>query len=120
MNWGPLSWLNVGWKTFGWWGLRRGSFDEDFHTYGLEWDEDFMCILPRFLQLFNSDIISPHPSRIYVDTKLHHMLDLKIDKSFFDLGDFPPVVQNATDILALENPWINGTKAAPFDQCAIF
>ena len=59
-------------------------------------------------------------SRIYVDTKLHHMLDLKFDKSFFDLGDFPPVVQNATDILALENPWVNGTKAAPFDQCATF
>jgi len=44
------------------------------------------------------------------------MLDLKIKKSFFDLGAFPPVVQNASDTLILENPWINGTKAAPFDQ----
>ena len=44
------------------------------------------------------------------------MLDLTIKKSFFDLGNFPGVVQNATDTLALENPWINGTKSAPFDQ----
>jgi len=44
------------------------------------------------------------------------MLDLKIKKSFFDLGAFPSVVQNATDTLILENPWIHGTKAAPFDQ----
>ena len=44
------------------------------------------------------------------------MLDLRIKKSFFDLGAFPPVVQNSSDALILENPWINGTKAAPFDQ----
>jgi hypothetical protein len=43
-----LSWLNAGWKTFGWWGLRRGGFDKEFHTYTLEWDQDFMCILHLF------------------------------------------------------------------------
>jgi len=32
------------WKTFGWWSMRRGSYDEDFHTYALEWDEDFMYV----------------------------------------------------------------------------
>lgn len=28
LNWGPLTWLNSGWKTFGWWPLRRGSYDQ--------------------------------------------------------------------------------------------
>jgi hypothetical protein len=37
-----LSWLDAGWKTFGWWWVRRGGYDQDFHTYTLEWDQDFM------------------------------------------------------------------------------
>ena len=42
LNWGPVTWLNAVSKTFGWWFLRRGSWDQDFHTYALEWDEKFM------------------------------------------------------------------------------
>ena len=45
LNWGPLTWLNAVYKTFGWWSLRRGSYDQDFHTYALEWDQDFMYVL---------------------------------------------------------------------------
>ncbi|KAK7452157.1 hypothetical protein VKT23_012263 [Stygiomarasmius scandens] len=96
LNWGPLSWLNAVSKTYGWWHLRRGSYDTDFHTYSLEWTEDFI--------------------RIYVDSRLHHMMDLRIKKSFWDRGDFPAVVQNGSDVIALQDPWTNGTKAAPFDQ----
>ncbi|PPQ99378.1 hypothetical protein CVT24_009208 [Panaeolus cyanescens] len=96
LNWGPLTWLNGVYKTTGWWRLRRGTYDQDFHTYALEWDQDFM--------------------RIYVDTRLHHMLDLRVKRSFFELGDFPGVVQNGTDAVILTNPWSNGTKTAPFDQ----
>ena len=44
LNWGPLSWLNAVYKTFGWWSLRRGSYDQDFHSYALEWDQDFMYV----------------------------------------------------------------------------
>ncbi|KAJ3510675.1 hypothetical protein NLJ89_g4537 [Agrocybe chaxingu] len=96
LNWGPLTWLNGVSKTYGWWTLRRGSYDQDFHTYALEWDKDFM--------------------RIYVDSRLHHMLDLRMNKPFFELGDFPHVVQNGSEAVILNNPWINGTTAAPFDQ----
>jgi len=46
------------------------------------------------------------------------MLELKINVPFFDRGDFPPVVQNGSQAVILENPWVNGTKAAPFDQRA--
>ncbi|KAJ6532926.1 concanavalin A-like lectin/glucanase domain-containing protein [Mycena vulgaris] len=96
LNWGPATFLNAVAKTYGWKTQRRGRYDEEFHTYALEWSEDFM--------------------RMYVDSRLTHMLELKINQPFWNRGDFPPVVQNGTDSIVLANPWINGTKAAPFDQ----
>ncbi|KAG6812811.1 hypothetical protein H0H92_000269 [Tricholoma furcatifolium] len=97
LNWGPLSWLNAVSKTYGAWNLRRGSFDTDFHTYALEWTEDFI--------------------RIYVDTRLHYMMPvLSLKESFWQRGDFPSVVQNGSESIVLNNPWVNGSTAAPFDQ----
>ncbi|KAF8180039.1 hypothetical protein K438DRAFT_1977000 [Mycena galopus ATCC 62051] len=82
LNWGPTKFLNAVAKTYGWWKMRRGRYDAEFHTYALEWDEQFMCT--------------------------------KLSQSFWERGDFPSVVQNGTDSAVLENPWVNGTKAAPF------
>ncbi|KIY43228.1 concanavalin A-like lectin/glucanase [Fistulina hepatica ATCC 64428] len=96
LNWGPLTWLNSVWRTYGWWTERRSNYSDDFHTYTLEWDEEFI--------------------RISVDTRLHHLLVVKIDESFWNLGAYPAVVKNGSDTIALNNPWVNGTKAAPFDQ----
>jgi len=44
------------------------------------------------------------------------MLVLRFDQPFFQRGSFPPVVQNGSEAIALKNPWVNGTNAAPFDQ----
>ena len=55
-------------------------------------------------------------SRIYVDNRLHHMLSLSINQPFWDRGDFPQVINNGSEYIALNNPWVNGTRAAPFDQ----
>lgn len=55
-------------------------------------------------------------SRIYVDTRLHYMLELSFNEPFFTRGNFPSVVQNGTEPIVLQNPWINGTNATPFDQ----
>jgi hypothetical protein len=44
------------------------------------------------------------------------MLDLRIKETFFQRGEFPAVVQNGTEAVILTNPWVNGTKVAPFDQ----
>ncbi|KXN83003.1 Beta-1,3-glucan-binding protein [Leucoagaricus sp. SymC.cos] len=96
LNWGPAPFLNRVWKTYGWWNERRSSYADDFHTYALEWTEDFI--------------------RIYVDTRLHHLLDLRVKQSFWDRGDFPRVVQNGSEAVVLANPWANATKSAPFDQ----
>ena len=118
MNWGPLTWLNAVYKTFGWWSLRRGSYDQDFHSYVLEWDQDFMYVFLyfpcKFRRLFTNFIL--YKRRIYVDTRLHHMLDLTMNIPFFQRGDFPGVVQNGSEAIILGDPWSNGTKAAPFDQ----
>ncbi|KAF8621394.1 hypothetical protein AX15_007847 [Amanita polypyramis BW_CC] len=96
LNWGPASWLNAGWRTFGWWPMKRGSFADTFHTYTVEWDEEFL--------------------RIYVDTRLRHMLQLNFNVPFYNRGNFPSVVQNGTETVILSNPWANSTNAAPFDQ----
>lgn len=96
LNWGPLTWLNAVSKTYGWRVMHRGSYDQDFHTYTLEWDQSFI--------------------RIYVDSRLHHYLDLRMNEDFWKRGDFPAVVQNGSEAIILDNPWVNGTKAAPFDQ----
>jgi len=96
LNWGPFSWLNRVYKTYGFWSERRSSYDQGFHTYSLEWSPDFM--------------------RIYVDTRLHYMFTLKVDQTFWQRGQFPDVVQNGTEYVALQNPWINGTNSAPFDK----
>jgi len=96
LNWGPLSFLNAVYKTFGWWTQRRTDYGEGFHTYALEWTSDFL--------------------RIYVDTRLHFMLELSFNEPFFSRGDFPSVVQNGSTPIVLENPWVNGTNATPFDQ----
>ncbi|KAL4071883.1 concanavalin A-like lectin/glucanase domain-containing protein [Scleroderma citrinum] len=96
LNWGPLPFINSVAKTFGWWTQRRTDYGEAFHTYVLEWTSDFL--------------------RIYVDNRLQFMLQLSFSEPFFARGNYPPVVENGTTPIVLENPWINGTNATPFDQ----
>ena len=60
---------------------------------------------------------NPSPNRrIYVDTRLHTLLDLSFNQPFFQRGDFPEVISNGSGLAPLPNPWINGTYATPFDQ----
>ncbi|KAJ7678775.1 concanavalin A-like lectin/glucanase domain-containing protein [Mycena rosella] len=96
LNWGPATFLDAVAKTHGWRMERRGQYDDAFHMYALEWSEDFI--------------------RMYVDSRLTHMLELKLNEPFWTRGDFPAVVQNGSERVVLQNPWVNGTKAAPFDQ----
>lgn len=42
LNWGPLTWINEVYRTYGTWSNRRAGYDEGFHTYALEWDPEFM------------------------------------------------------------------------------
>ncbi|KAH9958464.1 glycoside hydrolase family 16 protein [Russula dissimulans] len=96
LNWGPLTWLNAVSKTYGWWSVRRSTYADNFHTYALEWTEDFL--------------------RIYVDNRLQHMLDLRFNIPFFQRGKFPTSVANASQEIILPNPWAGRGNSAPFDQ----
>ncbi|KAF8236768.1 concanavalin A-like lectin/glucanase [Tricholoma matsutake] len=96
LNWGPAPNLNGVSKSYSWWTERRRGFNQDFRTYVLEWTQDFL--------------------RIYVDTRLHTLLDMRFNQPFFKRGQFPSVVYNGSSLVALQNPWINGTNATPFDQ----
>ncbi|EPS98173.1 hypothetical protein FOMPIDRAFT_1127020 [Fomitopsis schrenkii] len=100
LNYGPLAALYT--TVFGWWSLKQSTFADDFHTYTLEWTEDFM--------------------RIYVDTRLDAMLTIKIQgkggKSFWSRGNYPQTAQNGSSQVVVEDVWAKngGGPAAPFDQ----
>ncbi|KAL0953508.1 hypothetical protein HGRIS_004734 [Hohenbuehelia grisea] len=96
LNWGPLSTLNRFFKTRGYSFERHKSYDKDFHTFVLEWSQDFLWV--------------------YVDTRIIRTLDLRFDHSFFDRGEFPKTILNGTEEIVLKNPWEGRSNAAPFDQ----
>lgn len=44
------------------------------------------------------------------------MLDLRFNIPFFERGDFPASVSNASQEIILPNPWAKSGNSAPFDQ----
>ncbi|KAJ6477596.1 concanavalin A-like lectin/glucanase domain-containing protein [Mycena sanguinolenta] len=91
--------LNAVSKTYSWWEDRRTPFSNDFHTYTLEWTDSWL--------------------RVSVDTRLHTLLDIPFSKGgFWKRGDFPTTVKDARSgqTIVLQDPWLNGTRATPFDQ----
>lgn len=96
LNWGPTTFLNGVSNSYSWWTERRRSFGSSFRTYALEWTDKWL--------------------RIYVDNRLHTLLDIKFNEPFFERGQFPEVIFDGSNPVALQNPWINGTNATPFDQ----
>ncbi|KAF8347469.1 glycoside hydrolase family 16 protein [Amanita rubescens] len=97
LNYGPLpTILN---QIYGWYSLKRSSFDQGFHVYGFEWDQDFM--------------------RFYTDSRLNAMLNIRISgkgNSFWQRGGFPETAQNGSAKAVVNDPWENRGPSAPFDQ----
>ncbi|KAH9838018.1 concanavalin A-like lectin/glucanase domain-containing protein [Rhodofomes roseus] len=100
LNYGPMAALYT--TLYGWWSKKQSTYADDFHTYTLEWTEDFM--------------------RLYVDTRLDAMLTVKIQgkggKSFWNRGSYPSTAQNGSSQAVVENVWdeAGGGANAPFDQ----
>jgi beta-glucanase (GH16 family) len=42
LHWGPVPEVDAFWKTSGKHNLRRTDYSAEFHTYGLEWNEDYL------------------------------------------------------------------------------
>ena len=83
--------------------LKRNTYAQSFHTYTLEWTENFI--------------------RASVDSRTHAMLltQTKTDKaSYWKKAGFPATATNGSSgaTVAVEDVWINGTRAAPFDKGA--
>ncbi|KIY45933.1 glycoside hydrolase family 16 protein [Fistulina hepatica ATCC 64428] len=84
---------------YGWWSLKQSTYADDFHTYAIEWDPDFM--------------------RFYTDTRLDDILTVvtKTEKqSFWTRGSFPEVTQNGSSEVVVVNPWKNDGYNAPFNK----
>ena len=43
---------------------------------------------------------------------------MRFNEPFFKRGDFPATTLNGSTPVAVQDPWINGTNATPFDQGA--
>ena len=69
-----------------------------------------------FSKSFTSGYSLVIASRVSVDTKLKHSLDLRFNTPFFDRGNFPDEVKNGTGTIPLTNPWTDRGNSAPFDQ----
>ena len=81
LNYGPLASLPT--QLFGFISQKQSSFDQDFHTYALEWTPDWM--------------------RFYVDSRLKAMMNLKITgkggKDFFKRGNYPDTATNGSSVV---------------------
>ncbi|KZV97547.1 concanavalin A-like lectin/glucanase [Exidia glandulosa HHB12029] len=96
IHWGPLTGFDRSYKTTGTWQDRHGIYSEKWHTFVVEWNEEFIWI--------------------YLDTRTVRIFNLKFNKPFWDRGDFPPVFNNGTHDEVLPNPWQGAGNIAPFDQ----
>lgn len=97
LHWGPTSSLDAFWRTMGVWYMKRGSFAEGFHTFGVQW--------------------TPSAIFTYVDTPLAQSLYVPFGNKYGDMysrGQFGSMSINGSIPV---DPWA-GTNApnAPFDQ----
>lgn len=100
LHWGPYSAVNAYWRTMGQTTLKRSDFSKEFHTFGLEWTEDYIVT--------------------YVNNRIHQVMYIPFTKEgFWQRGEF--IKFNATEE---SNPWrpvekggkTRHANAAPFDQ----
>jgi hypothetical protein len=98
LNYGPMDALTR--TLFGWVSQKRTSYADGFHTYTLEWDDQFM--------------------RFYTDSRINDMLTVQYKNSkssFWNRAGFPSTAQNGSSEVVVTNPYADsGDNSAPFDQ----
>lgn len=95
MHWGPDSTEDRWASTTGSRNALHTTYDQDFHTFGLEWTEDYLFT--------------------WIDSRLAQVTYVKFDQSFFNRGGFGATYGNGSRIT---DPWTGaGTShATPFDR----
>ncbi|KAL7423010.1 hypothetical protein Q5752_002308 [Cryptotrichosporon argae] len=98
IHWGPTVDLDREYLTWGYREERRKYYNQEWHTFGLEWNENYMWT--------------------YTDTKVSQSMSLRFNKeSFWKRGDFPDTITNNSVVEKLTNPWVlSENNVAPFDQ----
>ncbi|KAK2740536.1 hypothetical protein FQN57_006039 [Myotisia sp. PD_48] len=96
IHWGPTPMHNAYWKALRGKAQRRTDYTQKFHTFGLEWSENYMFT--------------------YINTPLHQVMywDFRKDRTMWQQGDFDGITFN--DSLVVD-PWSQtGNPNTPFDQ----
>ena len=96
LHWGPTTKLDAYWKSHGMKFLRRTDFTKEFHTFGLQWSEDYLYT--------------------YLDSRLKQVFFMKFDEraTMWQRGGFEGQTENST---VVENPWAKtGKTNTPFDE----
>lgn len=99
LHWGPTHASDAYWKTTNANKIRRGTFADGFHTYGMQWTPDYIYF--------------------YIDSRVHQIEFIGFDrnKPLYDLGNFAK--QTDENNTLLDNPWAGSSSTtgnAPFDQ----
>ncbi|KAK9365294.1 concanavalin A-like lectin/glucanase domain-containing protein [Lipomyces kononenkoae] len=93
LHWGPVTGLDMYWKTTGGFRLTHSTFADGFHTFGLEWNQHYIMT--------------------YLDGRLRQVIYHKFGTPFWQYGNFPSTYQNGS---TLSDPWPSTDSQAPFDQ----
>lgn len=94
LHWGPDSSNDAWWQTFGKANAMHSTFQNDFHTFGLEWSEKYIYM--------------------YLNTRLLQVMYNKFGTPFWQRGKFPLSGANGTSFV---DPWTQtANPATPFDQ----
>ncbi|KAF2691892.1 glycoside hydrolase family 16 protein [Lentithecium fluviatile CBS 122367] len=94
LHWGPLPEVDAFYKTSGQHQTRRTDYSAQFHTFGVEWSENYLFT--------------------YIDSRLLQVFFVKFNKPMWERGEFSKSLVNDS---ALYNPWVQtGKYNTPFDQ----
>jgi beta-glucanase (GH16 family) len=96
LHWGPTTKLDGYWQTYGTKFLRRTDFSKAYHTFGLQWSNDYLFT--------------------YLDSRLKQVFYMKFDdkQTLWEKGRFEGATANSS---VVENPWkATGNPNSPFDE----
>ncbi|WVQ73286.1 hypothetical protein IAR50_002854 [Cryptococcus sp. DSM 104548] len=98
LHWGPTEALDRLYLTWGYREQRRTYYSAKYHTFGFEWNEDYLWT--------------------YIDSRVSQVVSLRFNKeSFWTRGKFPSTYTNNSDVVKLTDPWSSSdNNNAPFDQ----
>lgn len=94
LHWGPDPANDAWWKTNNKNKILRGSYSDDFNTFGLEWSQKYLFT--------------------YVNSRLLQVMYTNFDKPMWDRGAFPDANANGTRVTDVWGQ--TGNNNTPFDH----